>query len=107
MVLSDMERRVLSELADRLRRELGAKEVWLYGSAARGELEDGSDIDLLVVLGRADWDTEKRVIDCCVAAERQIRRIVSTACFSEEDLTRTPLRASPFLRYARQEAIPL
>ena len=39
----------LRELASRLRDELGVEEVYLFGSLARGEQHQGSDIDLLVV----------------------------------------------------------
>jgi predicted nucleotidyltransferase len=37
------------ELADRLRREIGATRVILFGSFASGRVHEGSDIDLLVV----------------------------------------------------------
>jgi predicted nucleotidyltransferase len=51
--------RELSALAARLAAELGALEVYLFGSLARGDQHEGSDIDLLVVgrfPGRAlDW----------------------------------------------------
>lgn len=41
--------RELTALADRLAAELGALEVYLFGSLARGDQHEGSDIDLLVV----------------------------------------------------------
>jgi hypothetical protein len=41
--------RELTRLADRLRRELGVEAVYVFGSFARGEEHEGSDIDLLVV----------------------------------------------------------
>lgn len=42
-------KRVLVELADRLRRELGDVEVYLFGSYARGDWLKSSDLDLIVV----------------------------------------------------------
>ena len=107
MDLSDAEQRVLTELATKLRTDLGAVEVWLYGSAARGELEEGSDLDMLVVFPSLDWETEKKVVDLCFQAELQCRRVISAACFSEEELTQTPLRASPFVLSARRDATEL
>jgi len=107
MRLSDTERRVLSQLAQRLRSELEAQHVWLYGSAARGELQAQSDIDLLVVLPTVDWEIEKRVIDCCFDSELQLDRIVSPTCVTERDLTQSPLRASPFLHNAQRDAAEL
>jgi predicted nucleotidyltransferase len=40
---------VLERIADRLKREYYAERVILYGSVARGESTEHSDIDLLVV----------------------------------------------------------
>ena len=40
---------VLSRIAERLKRTLGAERVIVYGSAARGEATIHSDIDLLVI----------------------------------------------------------
>jgi hypothetical protein len=41
--------RRLVELAERLRRELAVEAVYVFGSFARGDEHEGSDIDLLVV----------------------------------------------------------
>ncbi len=41
---------ILTRIAERLERELGAEAVILYGSVVRGEATADSDIDLLVVL---------------------------------------------------------
>lgn len=38
----------VKELADRLRRELGATRVVLFGSFAHGRIHEGSDIDLVI-----------------------------------------------------------
>lgn len=50
--------RELKELAARLQRELGVEAVYLFGSVARDDAHEGSDIDLLVVA-----DFEGRALD--------------------------------------------
>jgi len=54
----------LSELADeiaaKLMRGMGAEAVWLFGSAARGEPTDDSDIDLLVVVPESSMPRYQR-----------------------------------------------
>jgi len=107
MQLTRSEQQILRELADTLRRDLGASEVLLYGSAVRGQLEEGSDIDLLVVLPKVNWEIEKQVTDHCFRAELQGERLISAVCFTEAELTQTPLRASPFVLNARKEGIRL
>jgi len=41
---------VLDELVRRIVAEVGPRRVVLFGSAARGQLQPGSDIDLLIVM---------------------------------------------------------
>ena len=69
MELTEKERQVLSGVVRTLRTRFGAREVLLYGSAARGQLDEGSDIDLLVVLPRVDWELQKQIIGACYDAE--------------------------------------
>ncbi len=39
-------------------KKMGAKEVYLFGSFARGDFHEGSDIDLLII-----WDLKMRAIE--------------------------------------------
>ena len=103
MQLNETEKRVLATLAVTLRERFSASEVLLYGSAARDELTDGSDIDLLVVLPEVTWELEKKIIDHCFRAQLECDRVISTACFGEEEIREGPLRASPFVLHARRE----
>ncbi len=107
MQLTDAERNALADAAARLRRDLGATEILLYGSAARGDLEEGSDIDLFVVLPEVSWKVEKQVSDVCFAAGLECGRVVSAMCFTRHELEDTPLRASPFVLNVRREGVPV
>ena len=107
MQLTENEKHVLSELVESLCSDLGAVEVVLYGSAVRGRLEKDSDIDLFVVLPQVDWEIEKKVIDYCFEAQLQCGRVISTACFSRDELAETPLRSSPFILNVRREGMQL
>ena len=107
MQLSESEKEVLAEVVEALRADFGALEVVLYGSAARDDLEEGSDIDLLVVLPEVNWEIEQRVSDCCFDAGLKCGRVISTACLSRAELTESPLRISPFVLNVRREGIRL
>ena len=107
MQLSQTEQRILRELVDALRRDFGASEVLLHGSAARGQLQEGSDIDLLLVLPQLSWEIEKEVIEYCFRAELKCGRVISAVCFSRDELNESALRVSPFVLHARKEGIAL
>lgn len=107
MQLTQTERSILTKLVATLRKEFGASRILLYGSSARGDLTEGSDIDLLVVLPKVNWEIEKQVVKRCFRAELECGRVISAACFSADELTQTPLRASPFVLNAQREGIEL
>lgn len=103
MKLSSKEKTALDELAKIFRERFGAKEIILYGSAVRDELDEGSDIDLLVVLPEVNWEIEKDIIQNCFAAELECNRIFSVTCYSVDELEHSPLRVSPLILNARKE----
>ena len=74
------DRRRLDEALDRILEHCRPVEVILFGSAARGELQDSSDIDLLVVLADGDSaEPERMCFDICEAIGCQPRADVAVA----------------------------
>lgn len=105
MTLNEKERKGLADLAARLRSEMAAEDILLFGSAATGEMDSESDIDLFVVLPDVNWDVERKVIHMCFDVELEIGRVISPACFSLHDLADTPLRSSPLVLNARLRGV--
>jgi len=103
MELNTSEREALSQVTRTLRDRFGAREVILYGSAARGQLDDESDIDLLVVLPRIDWEMQKEIIGVCFEAELQCGRVISAICYTTDEIEHSPLRSSPLVLTALRE----
>ena len=74
------DRRRLDEALDRILEHCRPVEVILFGAAARGELQDSSDIDLLVVLADDDSaEPERMCFDICEAIGCQPRADVAVA----------------------------
>jgi len=103
MELSTEERDALSKVTRTLRSRFGAEDVILYGSAARGQLDEESDIDLLVVLPRIDWETQKEIIAVCFNAELECGRVFSATCYTADEMEHSPLRSSLLVLTARRE----
>jgi len=103
MKLSSKEKHALDKLAKIFRERFEAKEVILYGSAARDELDQGSDIDMLIVLPEVSWEIEKDIIQMCFAAELECGRVFSVTCYTINELEHSPLRLSPLVLNARKE----
>lgn len=107
MELNREEREALSRVVQTLRDRFGATEVVLYGSAARGQMDEESDINLLVVLPKFDWEMQKEIIAVCFDAGLQCGRVISPNCYTQEELEHSPLRSSPLVLTARREGQPL
>jgi predicted nucleotidyltransferase len=100
-------RAILAELRRRFEAIYGDRLVAmvLYGSQARGDSEDGSDIDVLVVLrGEVDPSAEiDRTLDD-VAEPSLGNNVVVSCVFTEEE--RYLHRFGPLLPNIRREGVP-
>lgn len=61
--LQQHERQAVAEFCRRLVQLDGVRptRAWLFGSKARGGFDPDSDIDILVVLERADWKQKEKI----------------------------------------------
>jgi predicted nucleotidyltransferase len=103
MKLSTFENQILTELSKVFRDRFDAKEVCLYGSAARGQMETGSDIDIFLVLPKVNWQIEKEIIELCFDAELKCGRVFSVVCYSVDDIQKGPLKESPLVLNVRKQ----
>ncbi len=78
--------------------------LYLYGSHARGEATDDSDIDLLVALhGRVDtWTEGRRLVRELFDLELEAEELISAHPVSAD---RFELAETPLLRNARREGV--
>lgn len=101
-------RGILETLRERLRALYGPRlrDVILFGSYARGDAEEGSDVDLMVVLDDfADERTEEGQIDP-IAYELSLANDVVISLFVvRADEFRS--RMSPLLLNVRREGVPI
>ena len=98
---------LLSEMRAGLEKIYGEhlKNVYLYGSYARGEQDEESDVDVLIVLDRIDsyWHEIERTGFLASGISLKYDVTVSRAFISHQDWVR---RDTPFLSNVREEAIP-
>ena len=99
-ILDELKQRLSDLYADRL------AELILYGSQARGEADEDSDIDVLIVLkGEVDPCTElDRVGDVVYDLSYGHDTLVTVVFVPEDKYNRGE---GPLIRNARREGIPL
>lgn len=98
--------RLAEEFQHKLRETLGAHvRVTLFGSQARGDATDESDIDVLVVLP----DLEKHTLDTVLGIAWEIGfeagKVISVVPATYQEMRL--LSASPFFQAVQREGIPV
>lgn len=97
----------LRKISERLKIEYYAEKVILYGSYAKGEATEDSDIDILVIA-----PTNERMFDRMATVRGIIRDLrnglpISPIVFTPEELTLRLGEGDPFLQTVLQEGIVL
>lgn len=101
MALLDYRVRLVAQFGDRLER------VALFGSRARGEAREDSDIDVLVCIRGADWRDEREAAGIAGDAVLVTGVWLSPAVYASERFQRLLVQESPFARAVEREHIPL
>lgn len=103
--LDPEERAWVTEFRGRVRAELGdrLRDLRLFGSKARGEWHEESDIDLLVLVSDLDRDARDRVR----AIAHEISSWLSLVIADFDEYHRPVSRATGFYKEMREESVRL
>ena len=105
--LSKNEKRALISFRKSLVEEFGAIDVRLFGSRARGEGDEESDLDVFVVLPEINWQIEKRIYGLSFDVSLKHGVLVSPVLYSREDINNPSIRISPLYQTVQCEGIKI
>jgi len=99
----------LAQFAGELRRRFGEAviEVRLFGSFARSEAYEESDVDVAVVLAHADWNTRREVIDLATDVGLPLDLLISPTVFDRETYERWREQERPLVMDIEREGVSL
>ena len=97
----------LERIAERLKREYRAEQVILYGSVARGEATQHSDIDLLVVAPTTEKFYLRMASALGVVRDLSRGLPLSPIVLTPEELEKHLKSHNPFVEEIIREGIPL
>jgi predicted nucleotidyltransferase len=98
---------VLGRIAERLKRELGAERVIVFGSVARGEATVHSDIDLLVIAPSSEKAYRRMARARAAVRDLSAGLPLSPWVLTPEEVRRRRASGDPFLREALEEGVEL
>ncbi len=106
--LTEKEKQALKELVEELKKLYGdnLSKVILYGSKARGDATEGSDIDIMIVLKKIKDKSKEleKVIKLTTKIDFHYETLISVSLQSEEEYLK---KKSPLLLNVRKEGIVL
>ena len=100
-VLEELKRNLTGLLGDRLRK------LVLYGSRARGDYDEESDIDIAIVVRGLTRELKNRILDMVADIEMEHLTPLSTLVLSEEDFELLKRRERRIALDIEREGIPL
>jgi predicted nucleotidyltransferase len=98
---------IIQEFNGEIRNIAGSnlKRVLLFGSHARGDAEEGSDIDLLLIFeSEVSSDTRRKIRAFSNSLSLKYDVVISEFLFTEQDFQK---RNSPLLLNVKKEGIPI
>lgn len=97
---------VLSEFAAEVRKRFPEARVWAFGSRARGDFTEESDLDVCVVVDHLDDAVDQEIshIACAVGFEHDV--IVCPVPFSRQEFETGPCSQSSIVRNILREGVP-
>ena len=79
----------------------------LFGSRARGDADDYSDMDIFMEFETVDRELKNRVKNAAWEMTMETGIVVTTLLFSRYEIEDSPLRSSPIIRVIMEEGITI
>ena len=99
------EKDAITELKKELSKKYKLLWIKLIGSKARGEFDEESDTDIVIVLENVDWDIERDIYEKCFYLGLKYDILISPIIYSEKDINDSLTRITPFYRTVEAEGI--
>ena len=97
------DRGVALELKNRLAGFVQLVDFSVFGSRARGDAMEDSDMDVFIEVENLDKDLKERVQDAAWEVGFENFMVISPLIFTRDELENSPLRSSPIVRVIKEE----
>lgn len=103
--MTERDRKIALELKKRLSEIAPLADFKVFGSRARGDADEYSDMDVFVEVETATRDIRKKIAQIAWEVGFNYLVHISPLVFTREELENTPVRSSPIVRNIREEGV--
>jgi len=103
--MNERDRKIVEKFKSLVSQLVKVHEVRVFGSRARGDATEESDLDVLVVVDYLDPSTERYISDCAWEAGFPEDVIIIPIAISLDTLKNSPIRESVFIKNVYQEGV--
>lgn len=103
--MENLDHQIVSEFRDRLELVMPVLDLRIFGSRARGDAQEDSDLDVFVKVAELDRPLREKIYDLAWEIGFEYDRIISTFVVTEAQVNSGALGASPILARVLEEGI--
>lgn len=97
--------KVLCELKERLAGKVTLLDIRVFGSRARGDAEEFSDLDVFIETQTLDREIKEMIKTITWEVSLENSMVISPLIFSKDELTNSPLKYSPVVKNIMEEGV--
>jgi predicted nucleotidyltransferase len=105
--LTSNEKKAIGELKAQLMSRLDVLDAKLFGSKARGDATEGSDVDIMIEIAEATPETQTEIFDLVFRINLENDTFISVVTFDRAELEEGPMSESPLYKRVQQEGISI
>lgn len=106
-MIRQQDRDIARELKEKVSGIAPLVDFRVFGSRARGDADEYSDLDVFLEFESVDKVLEERVSDLAWEVGFRHGLVISPLVFSRHELEKTALRSSPIVRVIAEEGVPI
>ncbi len=99
------DRKILKELAGRIRAIFPDAQIWAFGSRARGKAKWDSDFDVCIVLEKVDEHVDRLIRQIAWEVGFDNDRVITTVVIEKKDFEMGPMSESTLVSNILREGI--
>ncbi len=96
---------IAMDLKERLATVVPLIDFRVFGSRARGDADEYSDLDVFVEVERLDPNLKERLLDIAWEAGLEHLTVISLLIYTRDEIEHTPHRSSPIVKAIAREGL--